>query len=102
MSCPLEEYQTLRSVSGAAASLCRSDTALKQSRAQTNSSAPSALLASSHQAPGTSDSLGLYEEKPWDKAVGDTQLDPETKLNPDPPLSSEQAVLQHDRRGCYC
>lgn len=102
MSCPLEEYQTLRSVSGAAASLCRSDTALKQSRAQTNSSALSALLASSHQAPGTSDSSGLCEEKPWDKAVGDTQLDPETKLNPDPPLSSEQEVLQHDRRGCYC
>lgn len=55
-------------------------------------SAPSALLA-----PGTLKSLGPYGEKSWDKALGNTQLDPGTKLNPDLPLSLEWEVLQHDQ-----
>lgn len=37
------------------------------------------------------------EEKSWDKAVGDTQPDPGTKLNLDLPLCLEWEGLQQDQ-----
>lgn len=89
--CPVHlksEYQTSGSVAGASACLARSDAALKQSHVQTDTPAVAALLASSHRAPGTSVSLDLPEEKSWDKAAGDAQLDLEAKLNQSLPLSS--------------
>lgn len=49
-----------------------------------------ALLTSSHRAPGTAVSLDLPEEKSWDKAAGEVQL------NKSLPLSSWWEKLQHE------
>lgn len=89
------EYQSSGSITGASAHLAGSEAALKESQDQTDTPAPAALLASSHHAPGTSVSIHLPEEQSWDKAMGEAQLDAETKLNKSLPLSSRWETLQH-------
>lgn len=90
-------YQTSSPVTGASAHLARSDAALKRSHVQTDTPALAALLALSHRAPGTSVSSDPPEEKSWDKAAGEAQPDPDTKLNKSLPLSSRWEELQHDQ-----
>lgn len=98
MSCPFGKWvPNLQLCTWCFSLFARSDAALKRSHIQTDTPALAALFASSHRAPGTSISLDLPEEKSWDKAAGDAQLDPETKLSQSLPLSSWWQLLQHDR-----
>lgn len=84
------EYQNSSSITVASAHLAGSEAALKWSQVQTDTPALATLLALSHHTPGTSVSIHLPEEQSWDKATGEAQPDPETKV----------IIFLHDWRSC--